>query len=75
MVDEETGKLVVNSEKKEAPAIALAAIVDAWNALPEGYYNLKTVEEWLKISMAPAIERARIVLDDNLKMGSPHENG
>jgi len=50
------------------PAVALAAVVDAWNQLPEGYYSPTEVDAWLHTSMKPAIDRARVVLQANLAM-------
>lgn len=50
---------------------ALQDIIAAWDVLAEGNYDPRTVEQWLKLQMAPAIDRGRIALmngdyDDDL---------
>lgn len=41
---------------------ALKKIVEAWDSLPEGDYQSRTIEAWLIEPMAPAIAEAREVL-------------
>lgn len=41
---------------------ALNDIVDAWESLKSGDYQIREVEAWLKRDMAPTIQRARKVL-------------
>jgi hypothetical protein len=55
-----------NSDARErAREVSLAALVAAWDALPQGDYLPGVVERWLAERMAPAIAKARQALTTN----------
>lgn len=44
------------------PVRTLERVVAAWESLPEGQHGALTVEAWLRDTMKPAIDEARLCL-------------
>lgn len=54
---------------------ALQTVVDAWEALPMGFYDARTVQRWMSEKLKPAIDQARMVLTDDKRAHTRPEQG